>query len=134
MRKTNLKKLRKQLLKVFNEGEMEHYKNNEAYDSKFEFMTEGPFGLCASNPVQLQGNHRVDAYLSMLEHHDSTSLRFVFSGYETAANLNLQAEVYKVLDEYGDEISMIYLCTGAVLDSEQVPDGFYIAHSSSIAA
>ena len=70
----------------------------------------------------------------MLEHHDSTSLRFVFSGYETAANLNLQAEVYKVLDEYGDEISMIYLCTGAVLDSEQVPDGFYIAHSSSMAA
>lgn len=113
---------------------MEHYKNNQAYDSKFEYRTDGPFGLCPNNPIQLQGNHRVDSFLQTLMHHDTTDVRYVFAGYETAENLNLQTEVYKVMDEYDEEISRIYLCTGAVIDSEEAPDGFYISHFGRFAA
>lgn len=134
MRNTNLKKLRKQLRQVLNEGDMEHYSNNKAYDSKFEYMASGPFGICVTNPIQLQGNHRVDNYLSSLGHWNCSMVRFEFLGYEWADNLNLQAEVYNVRDEYDDEVSKIYICTGAVLDSEEVPDGFFVEHPSSLAA
>jgi hypothetical protein len=134
MRKTNLNKLREQLNRILDNDQIKHFEINKAYDNKFEYMPFGPFGLCPSNPVQLQGNQRVKVYLNSLRHHSGASITFEFDSYQTAYNLNNQAEEYRVLDDFGDEICRVYICTGAVLDSEEVPDGFFVEHHSSLAA
>ena len=134
MRKTKLNQLREQLNRILDNDQIKHYEINKDYDSKFECMLFGPFGLCPSNPVQLQGNQRVRAYLDGLKHYSSASITFEFDSYQTAYNLNNQAEEYRVLDDFNEEICRLYICTGAVLDSEEVPDGFFVEHPSSLAA
>ena len=130
MRNSSFKRLKQQLKKFFNDEAMNHYQNNQAYDTKFEQHTHGSFGTCPTNPIQLSGNHRVDNYLQQLQHVDASNLRFKFVGYTNAPNLNLQTETFQVVDDLDEIIDVLYICTGAVFDSEECPAGFYLKTSS----
>lgn len=133
MRIANFKKLKHFFFSEKTEEMKSYYKDNLAYSRKFKSV-DGPFGLNPCNPILLQGNHRIEAYLRCLHSYDSIVIFWEFVDHVDAPNLNVQVEEYRIIDDCQEEIAVLYFCTGAVFDSEQVPEGFYMEHPLGQAA